>query len=90
VPLSSISGDGRYLAYADAPPGWGSAVHDCYLYYLEGGKAIDVAKITLRISDVRPDPEPRLVGWCVLSLNRPGGKALDVYLYYRAAGSSWI
>jgi Tol biopolymer transport system component len=83
--MSTISGDGRYLAYASNAKG-GVGLTDVYLYDRKENKPIDVTKMNSAGMDVEPalSNDGRLIAF--VSDRRGGKGGRDVYLYDRVAG----
>jgi Tol biopolymer transport system component len=82
--MSTISGDGRFLAFVSNAKG-GAGGHDVGLFDRKAGKPVDVAKLNSPQMDVEPSlsHDGRLVAFVS---DRPGGKGgRDVFLYDREA-----
>ena len=80
--MSTISGDGRYLAFVSNAKG-GVGLNDVYLYDRKESKLLDTSKLNSAQSDVEPalSHDGRLIAF--VSDRRGGKGGRDVYLYDR-------
>src|SRR5262249_41189131 len=82
--LPTLSGDGRWLAFASNRKG-GQGLTDIYLYDRKEGKLIDLPRLNSRHMDAEPSlsADGNLIAF---ASDRPGGKGgRDIYLFDRAA-----